>query len=264
MHGPFLEGKSDHIQKLHNLGIIIITVFIEKPDGKMPEPDEILDFVKNNTDTVMASIPEEDVGQNFTTNESSTMNSAGPGPARRKPRVLLAACGCYSATKFRQICQCFITWSDVKAVLTKEACYFVDASTFPYDSVRLHFDNQQWTVWETRGSSLHIELYTWADIIVIAPMSADTIAKMLGGFCDNLLTTIIRLWDCKKPLYVAPSMDPFMWNNPLTARQLQSLGELGSILITKIGEVTDGEHMTEPAIISEFVKLHYILNRPAE
>ncbi|MED6134274.1 hypothetical protein PIB30_035544 [Stylosanthes scabra] len=207
---------------------------------------------------------EEEVGQNFTTNESSRMNSEGPGPARRKPRVLLGACGCYSAGKFGEICQCFLTWADVKAVVTKEACYFVDPFSFPYDSVRLHFDNQQWLFWEKHNSGLDVDLYKWADIIVIAPMSADAIAKMLGGLCDNLLTSIIRLWDYKKPLYVAPSMDPFMWNNPLTGRQLQSLSELGSILITKGGDVTDWDHMPEPAIISEFVSLDYMLNRRAE
>ena len=49
---------------------------------------------------------------------------------------------------------------------------------------------------------LHIELRRWADVIVIAPMSANTLAKAANGLCDNLLTCVVRAWDWQKPLLV--------------------------------------------------------------
>lgn len=49
---------------------------------------------------------------------------------------------------------------------------------------------------------LHIELRRWADVLVIAPLSANSLAKLAGGLCDNLLTCIVRAWDFHRPLLV--------------------------------------------------------------
>ncbi|MED6134279.1 hypothetical protein PIB30_035549 [Stylosanthes scabra] len=168
-------------------------------------------------------------------NESSRMNSARPDPTRRKPRVLLAACGCQAAENFGLVCQSFTTWAEVRAVLTNDAWRFVNRSFLPPDgSVTLYSDRDQPVFWQRNGWGLHVDLHNWADIMVIAPMSANTIAKMLGGLCDNLLTSIIRIWDYKKPLYAVPWMEPSMWVNPLTAKQIQSLRQLGIIVVTDI------------------------------
>jgi phosphopantothenoylcysteine synthetase/decarboxylase len=48
-------------------------------------------------------------------------------------------------------------------------------------------------------SVLHIELRKWADVLVVAPLSANTLAKVAGGLCDNLLTSVVRAWDFSKP-----------------------------------------------------------------
>lgn len=50
---------------------------------------------------------------------------------------------------------------------------------------------------------IHIELRRWADMLVIAPLSANTLAKIAGGLCDNLLTCVVRAWDFGKPLLVS-------------------------------------------------------------
>lgn len=50
---------------------------------------------------------------------------------------------------------------------------------------------------------MHIELRNWADVLLIAPLSANTLAKIAGGLCDNLLTCVVRAWDFKKPLLVS-------------------------------------------------------------
>ncbi|MED6134280.1 hypothetical protein PIB30_035550 [Stylosanthes scabra] len=205
----------------------------------------------------MAALPEEDVGEDFTANESSTTNLAGPDPNRRKPRVLLAACGCQAAKNFGLVCQSFTTWAEVRAVITNDAWHFVNRSFLPLDgSVTFHPDSDQWVFWQRNGRGLHVELQKWADIMVIFPLSANTIAKMLGGLCDNLLTSIVRAWDYEKTLYAVPSMEPSMWNTPLAERQIQSLRELGSTVIVKCGEIPDG--ITLHDALSEYVRVQCI------
>ena len=70
---------------------------------------------------------------------------------------------------------------------------------------------------------LHIELRNWADILVIAPLSANTLAKMANGFADNLLTSVVRAWDRQKPMLVAPAMNTHMLEHPATGEHLATL-----------------------------------------
>ncbi|CUM63606.1 uncharacterized protein PRCAT00001187001 [Priceomyces carsonii] len=73
---------------------------------------------------------------------------------------------------------------------------------------------------------LHNELRKWADIMLIAPLSANTLAKISNGLADNLLTSIVRSWGqaptltVKKPILVAPAMNTLMYTHPITAKQL--------------------------------------------
>jgi phosphopantothenoylcysteine decarboxylase len=80
---------------------------------------------------------------------------------------------------------------------------------------------------------LHIQLRDWADIALVAPLSAHTLAKIAGGLCDDTLTCILRAWDFRptgnrqvtntnsKPILLAPAMNTAMWNHPLTQQQFQ-------------------------------------------
>lgn len=64
-------------------------------------------------------------------------------------------------------------------------------------------DEDEWHAWKAIGDPvLHIDLRRWADLMVIAPLSANTLAKLAGGLCDNLLTCVVRAWDFDKPLLV--------------------------------------------------------------
>jgi phosphopantothenoylcysteine decarboxylase len=82
-------------------------------------------------------------------------------------------------------------------------------------------------MWKKRGDPvLHIELRKWADSLVVAPLDANTLAKIANGFCDNLVTSLIRAWDQNKLLYFAPAMNTAMWENPLTYQHLKTLKEL--------------------------------------
>lgn len=65
-------------------------------------------------------------------------------------------------------------------------------------------DEEEWRAWQAKGDPVqHIELRKWADILVIAPLSANTLAKMAQGLCDNCLTSVVRAWDWSKPLLVS-------------------------------------------------------------
>lgn len=65
-------------------------------------------------------------------------------------------------------------------------------------------DEDEWHEWSQVGDPvLHIELRRWADVFVVAPLSANTLAKMANGLCDNLVTCIARAWDFTRPLIVS-------------------------------------------------------------
>lgn len=90
------------------------------------------------------------------------------------------------------------------------------------------------TQWQKDDPVLHIELRKWADVMVIAPLSANTMGKIVHGLCDNLLTSVVRAWDWKKLFVVAPAMNTFMWENPITEAQIKQLKILGATVVPPI------------------------------
>ncbi|KAJ0026029.1 hypothetical protein Pint_07224 [Pistacia integerrima] len=201
--------------------------------------------------------------------ETIQMN-AGP----RKPRILLAASGSVAAIKFGNLCHSFSEWAEVRAVATKSSLHFIDRASLPKEVI-FYTDDDEWSSWNKIGDSvLHIELRRWADVMVIAPLSANTLGKaplfktcseiwkIAGGLCDNLLTCVVRAWDYSKPLFIAPAMNTFMWKNPFTERHLMSIDELGISLIPPVtkklacGDYGNGA-MAEPSLIYQTVRLFY-------
>lgn len=162
-------------------------------------------------------------------------------------KVVLSHHAAYFTNHHRQILSTAITtpenWMD--------QMYYTDADEFPKDYAYKRGDKV-----------LHVELGKWADIILVAPASANTIAKIAGGLCDNLLvsflpcqtgrasslsicyiltmrlqTCIIRAWTIGKPLYYAPAMNTQMWLHPITAQQLSALESFGYNIIQPIEKV---------------------------
>jgi phosphopantothenoylcysteine decarboxylase len=102
---------------------------------------------------------------------------------------------------------------------------------------RMLTDKDEWQQWQTLGDSvLHIELRKWADLMLVAPLDANTLGKLANGLCDNLVTCVARAWDVDKPLLVAPAMNTHMWSHPLTARNLAVLTELHYHIIEPLSQ----------------------------
>ncbi|XP_071610648.1 phosphopantothenoylcysteine decarboxylase isoform X2 [Heliangelus exortis] len=155
-------------------------------------------------------------------------SSSGP-PAL--PHLLVGVTGSVAALKLPLLIQELlkIPGLEVKVVTTERAKHFYDAQEIP---VTLYSDEDEWQLWKGRSDPvLHIELRRWADLMVVAPLDANTLAKLANGICDNLLTCVIRAWDLRKPLLFCPAMNTAMWEHPLTAQQVEQLKGFGYIEI---------------------------------
>jgi phosphopantothenoylcysteine decarboxylase len=135
--------------------------------------------------------------------------------------VLLGATGSVAAVRVPALAA---AGHDVKVVATDAACYFFDPADAAL-SGRLYRDADEWPGdrYERGDSVLHVELRTWADLFLIAPLDANTLAKLAVGLCDNCLTCVWRAWDMSRPVVLAPAMNTLMWEHPFTKRHLRSL-----------------------------------------
>lgn len=135
-----------------------------------------------------------------------------------------------------------------------------------HPNVTVYTDEAEWLMWQKRDDPvLHIELGKWADILVIAPLDANTLAKMASGICDNLLLCKTRAWDMTKPLFFCPAMNTRMWEHPITGEHIERLKSWGHIEIPCIakklmcGDIGLGAMETPQIIhekISQFVNKH--------
>ena len=137
--------------------------------------------------------------------------------------VLLGATGSVAAVRVPALADAFTAAGHaVRVVATAAATYFFDPA--PLRSV-LTLDADEWPGERyTRGDPVrHIELRAWADVFVVAPMDANTLAKLAVGLCDNALTSVWRAWDVRKPVVLAPAMNTLMWESRFTGRHLRAI-----------------------------------------
>lgn len=179
-------------------------------------------------------------------------------PGRSRHKVLLGASGSVAAIKVVELAYLLAEFAEVKLVLTKAARHFIQQDGLPFI---IHGDEEEWHEWEKKGDPvLHIELRKWADLLVVAPLSANTLAKLAQGLCDNCLTSVVRAWDWSKPLLVAPAMNTHMWDSLFTSQHIAILEQqLGVDVIPPVskalacGDVGTGA-MAEPSSIAQAVQ----------
>jgi phosphopantothenoylcysteine decarboxylase len=115
----------------------------------------------------------------------------------------------------------------VKVVATQPSLYFFDPAAIERTSLVL--DEDEWPGrgserrWQREDEVLHIQLRRWADVLLIAPLDANTLAKLANGLCDNCLTCVWRAWELARPVVLAPAMNTLMWQHPATGRHLRQI-----------------------------------------
>ena len=151
-------------------------------------------------------------------------------------KVLLGVTGSVAALKtpalFHALAQ---AGHEVKVVATDSSLYFFKKDELPVGV--LSTDADEWPrrnyagVYQREDPVLHIELRRWADVFLIAPLDANTLAKLANGIADNCLTCVWRAWDLSRPILLAPAMNTLMWTHPHTIRHLRSLAEMFSLTL---------------------------------
>ncbi|MEQ8583822.1 MAG: bifunctional phosphopantothenoylcysteine decarboxylase/phosphopantothenate--cysteine ligase CoaBC [Marinoscillum sp.] len=171
-------------------------------------------------------------------------------------KVLLAVCGSIAAYKAAFFVRLLVkSGAEVKVIMTESAKDFITPLTLatlskhPVLSSFYQNENGEW--------HNHVELGLWADLMIVAPISANTLSKMANGASDNLLTAVYLSARC--PVMVCPAMDLDMYQHPATRRNLKTLADYGNIIIdAESGELASGltgeGRMAEPEHILERVK----------
>jgi phosphopantothenoylcysteine decarboxylase len=151
-------------------------------------------------------------------------------------RLILGVTGSVAAIKAPELLAALRrAGHEVRIVATGPALYFVrpDELDAPSDGREgpagrlLLRDEDEWPAPGYRRGDpvLHIELRNWADLLIVAPLDANTLAKFALGISDNFLSCIFRAWDFAKPVFLAPAMNTLMWQSPVTLRHLRRLLE---------------------------------------
>jgi phosphopantothenoylcysteine decarboxylase / phosphopantothenate---cysteine ligase len=172
-------------------------------------------------------------------------------------KILLGVSGSIAAYKAAHLIRLLVKeGAQVKVVMTTAACDFITPltlSTLSKNEVLVSInDNQSW--------NNHVMLGRWADVMLIAPASANTLAKMAQGLCDNLLQAVYLSATC--PVCFAPAMDEDMWHHPATRNNIEKLLSYGYKQIpVESGELASGlvgeGRMAEPEHIIDFLHRHF-------
>jgi len=169
--------------------------------------------------------------------------------------IVIAVCGSIAAYKIASLIRLLVKAdARVNVVMSKEATAFITPltlSTLSKNPVLIDYYQPNTGEWNN-----HVEIALNADYILVAPATANTLAKMANGFCDNLLTAVYLSAKC--PVLFAPAMDLDMWKHPSTQSNINKLSSYGNILIPPgKGELASGlvgeGRLAEPEEILDFL-----------
>lgn len=178
-------------------------------------------------------------------------------------KILLGVCGGIAAYKCAHLVRLFIKeGAEVKVIMTKSACDFITPKTLSVlskNEVILDFfdANNNW--------NNHVQLAEWADVFLIAPLTANTLSKMAHGACDTVLSATYL--SCKTKTIVAPAMDLDMYKHPSTLQNIDKIKSYGNLIIpAEKGELASGlfgeGRMAEPENIVDFLRHHFSSSLP--
>jgi phosphopantothenoylcysteine decarboxylase / phosphopantothenate---cysteine ligase len=175
-------------------------------------------------------------------------------------KILLCVTGSIAAYKAVVLLRLLVkNGAEVKVIMTKAATDFVSPLTFSTLSKSKTlidlFDQETW--------ANHVMLGRWADVMIIAPASCNTLSKMTNGTCDNLLQAVYLSATC--PVLIAPAMDEDMWNHPANQKNIEVLKQYGNTLLpVNNGELASGltgeGRMAEQEEIINYLK-DFFLNK---
>ena len=177
-------------------------------------------------------------------------------------KILILVSGGIAAYKINYLVRDFIKQeAEVQVVMTPNATSFVSPltlSTLSKKTVYTEFFDKSGT-WNS-----HVDLALWADLILVAPCTANTLAKMVHGICDNLV--IATYMSAKCPVFIAPAMDLDMYQHPSTQQNLDLAEDFGHIIIpAESGELASGlfgqGRMAEPETILETIQDFFNSNK---
>lgn len=163
-------------------------------------------------------------------------------------KIVLGVCGSIAAYKSASLVRLLVkAGAEVQVIMTPDATGFITPltlSTLSKKPVLVEYSNAETGEWNN-----HVELGLWADFMLVAPVSANTLAKMANGQSDNLLTAVYLSAKC--PVYFAPAMDLDMWKHQATQQNIRQLQNYGNIMIPPgSGELASGLYgegrMAEP------------------
>lgn len=182
----------------------------------------------------------------------------------KNKKILLGVCGSIAAYKAASLVRLLVkSQADVRVVMTAAATEFIAPLTFSTLSknpVYTQFttpDNSQW--------HSHVELGLWADALIIAPATGNTLAKLANGICNNYLEAVYLSARC--PVFFAPAMDLDMWQHPATQANVARLLQYGNHLIpVEYGELASGlvgdGRMAEPESIVQYLHRFFTPSQP--
>ena len=177
-------------------------------------------------------------------------------------KILLGVCGSIAAYKSAVLIRLLKkAGAEVQVIMTTSAKSFISTltlSTLSANPALSEFQKDESGLWNN-----HVDLGLWADLIIVAPATANTLAKMANGVCDNLL--LATYLSAKCPVYFAPTMDLDMYKHPSTLSSFKVLKSYGNIMIPATsGELASGligeGRMAEPENIVSFIESD-ILNK---
>jgi len=174
-------------------------------------------------------------------------------------KILLIICGGISAYKSLELIRLFKKQGvEIKTILTKSAKEFVTPLSVVSLSKEKVYDDLFNVENETEMD--HISLSRWADVILVAPATANTISKLSAGSSDDLASTVILASD--KDIFLTPAMNVRMWEHPSTKQNLDKLKSYGyKIIGPEIGDMAFGEFgdgkMTEPKDILQTIEIYF-------